>query len=110
MYKVYRHIEAFAVDLLLAGPVKMELLERVFSLSDRNEASRAVVDHDGMAVIDDMERRRLIFEVDRGQSYFLRLADVDGRLVMTILARCKLWFQVTPMTRSEARPQNPKCA
>src|SRR5215472_275355 len=85
----------------------MELLERVFLLSDRNEASGAVVDHDGMAVIDDVEWRSLIFELDRGQSCFLRVTDVDGRLVMTILARCELWSQLTPMTRAKCVPVIP---
>src|SRR5262249_17159967 len=101
VYKVYGHIEAFPIDLLFAGPVKVELLERVFLVADRNKASRAVVHHDGMGVIDDVERRGLIFEPDLWQGSFLRVADVDGGLAMPGLTRCKLRFQVTPMTRPQ---------
>lgn len=50
---------------------------------------------------------RMIFEVDRRQGRFLRVAYVDGRLVMPILAGCKLWFQVTPMTRPTCVPVIP---
>src|SRR5215470_18354738 len=104
MYKVHGHIVALAINLLLAGPVKMELLECILLAADQNEASGAVVDHDGMAVIDDVEWRRLIVEAYRGQLCFLRVADVDGGLVLTILAGRKPWFQVTPMTRSTRIP------
>jgi hypothetical protein len=79
----------------------MELLQRVFLLTDEDEASRAVVDHDGVAVIDDVERGRLVIEVDWGQVGFLRVADVNRGLVMSILAGCKFGFQVTPVSRSK---------
>jgi hypothetical protein len=54
-----------------------------------------------MAVINDVERRGLVIELDRREVCFLRIANVDGRLMMTSLARRKLRFQVTPMIRSE---------
>lgn len=52
----------------------MKLFERVLLVADQNEAARAVADHNGMAVIDDVELRRLIFEADRRQVCFLRVA------------------------------------
>ena len=60
-----------------------------------------------MAVIDDVDRRRLIVELDRRQGCFLRVADVDGGLVVPILARCKFRFQVAPMTRPKRVPVIP---
>src|SRR5215468_10414983 len=99
MYKVYRHLEGLAIDLFFTGPVKMKLLQHVFLVTDQDEASGTVIDHDGVAVIDDVERGRLVFEVDRRQVCLLRIADVNGGLVMSSLARCELWFQVAPMIR-----------
>src|ERR1700751_1469586 len=54
-----------------------------------------------MAVINDLKRLGLVIELNRRQVCFLRIANVDGRLMMTSLARRKLRFQVTPMIRSE---------
>ena len=100
MNEVYYHVKALAVDLLFAGPVKVELLERVFLVANQNKAARAVVDHDRVTVIDDVQRRRLVVEMDRRQGSFLRIADVNGGLVVSSLARCELRFQITPMARS----------
>jgi len=53
-----------------------------------------------MAVIDDVEWRGLVFEVDRRQRRFLWAADVDGGLLMPIFAGCEVWLQLAPMARS----------
>src|SRR5215469_3220915 len=39
--------------------------------------------------------------MDRRQGSFLRIADVNGGLVMSSLARCELRFQIAPMARSK---------
>lgn len=60
---------------------------------NRDEASGLVVDHNGVTVIDDVKRRRLVIEADRGQVGFLRIADGNGRLAMPVLAQSKLLFE-----------------
>src|SRR5215469_7140688 len=97
MHKVDGHIEVLAVDLLLAGPVKVELLKLIFLVADHNETSGPVVDHDGVAVINDVQGRTVVINADRGNGGSLRIADVNGRLAMPILAHCEFRRQVTPM-------------
>jgi len=50
-----------------------------------------------VSVVDDVERGRLVVELDGRQIGLLRISDVDGGLVMPILARSKPWFEFTPM-------------
>src|ERR1700756_2953408 len=95
------HVEALAVDLLLAGPMKVKLLKHILLSPHCNGAAGGVIDHDGVAVINDLERRGLVIELNQRQVCSLRIANVDGRLMMTSLAPSKLRFQVTPMVRSE---------
>ena len=54
-----------------------------------------------MAVINDLKRLGLVIELNQRQVWFLRIANVDGRLMITSLTGGKLRFQVTPMIRSE---------
>jgi hypothetical protein len=52
-----------------------------------------------VTVINDVERGRLVIELDRWQVSLLRIPDVDGRLAMPILAWGKLRLEITPMAR-----------
>jgi len=56
VYQVYHHLITFAVDRLLAGPMKVELFECILLPAHGQEAARAIVDHDRVAIIDDVER------------------------------------------------------
>src|SRR5215469_11216160 len=93
------HLKALAVDLLFAWPVKVELLEFVPLAADCHEAPGSVIDHDRVAVIDDVQWDRLVIELDGRQVGLLRIADVDGRLMMPVHAGSKLGTKLTPMTR-----------
>jgi hypothetical protein len=90
VHKVNRHGIAFAVDLLLAWPVKVELLERVLLAADGYRTSGGVIDHDRVAVIDNVQRGWLVIELDGRQVSLLWIPDIDGGLVVTILARSEL--------------------
>jgi len=60
----------------------MNLLELVPGVTDADRAARREGDHDRVAVVDDLQRRGLVVEADRGQGggVNVRRADVDGRL------------------------------
>src|SRR5262249_11867230 len=58
------------------------------------------IDHNRVAVIDDVQRRRLVIELNWRQVGLLRVANVNGRLLMPIFARSKLRFEFTPMAGS----------
>ena len=101
MYKVHSHVEAFAVDFLLARPMKVKLFERIFPVPHGDGASGGVVDHDRVTVIDDMQSGRLVVEMDLGQISFSGILDVNWGLAMPILACRELRFQVAPMAWTE---------
>jgi hypothetical protein len=61
------HVEALSIDKLLARMVKMELRELVAMIADGDKASRRIVHHNGVTVIDDGERRSTVVELDRRQ-------------------------------------------
>jgi len=62
MDKVRDHIEALPVDVFLAGMVEMKLFEGIGLVADRKSATRRVIDHDCVAVVDDAERDGFIRE------------------------------------------------
>ncbi|HEY4388404.1 MAG TPA: hypothetical protein VGN34_28465, partial [Ktedonobacteraceae bacterium] len=58
-------------------PVKVELLEFVSLATHRDETPGAVINHDRVAVIDDIQRRRLVIEMNGRKVGLLRLADIN---------------------------------
>jgi hypothetical protein len=62
MYKVRDHIEALPVDVFLAGVVEMKLFESIGLVADSKSATRRVIDHDCVAVVDDAERDGFVRE------------------------------------------------
>jgi len=99
MYEMQGHVEALAVDPFFARPTKVELFKRVSFPADGDGASTSVIDHAGMAIINDVQRRRLVVEVKRWKVSLPRIADVDRRLVMAGFAGHKIRFQIAPMAR-----------
>src|SRR5215469_4380590 len=99
MDQVRHHIEALAVDVLLAWMMKMELLEYVRFVADRERATWGVVDLNGVSVVDDVERNRLVIEFQRRQVRFLGVLDVDGRLFLPDRTRGKRRVEFAPSTR-----------
>ena len=59
------HLEALAVDALFAGVVEVKLRQLVPLVTNDDEATRPVVDLNRVAVVDDVERRALIGELNR---------------------------------------------
>jgi hypothetical protein len=82
--------------------MKMKLSKRVFLFAHENEASGSVIHLDSVAVIDDMQRRGFVVEVDSGQGCLPRNANINGRLVMSKFALRKLRTEVTPMAGTMA--------
>src|ERR1700740_2769044 len=94
---MHDHVIALAVDRLLAGPMKVELFERILLPAHRHKAPCGVSDRHGVTVVDDMQRRRLVIELDWQQVGLLGIVDVDGGLPAPILAWSKFRFELTPM-------------
>src|SRR6201982_2879469 len=92
-----RHGVSLTIDLLLARPVKVKLLERICLPANRYGTPWIVIDHNRMSVIDDVQPRSLVLEVDRRQVGLMWITDVFGGLVMPTFAQSKLWFEITPV-------------
>src|SRR5215469_9550877 len=99
MDQVRHHIVALTVDVLLAWMMKMELLEYVRFVADRERATGGVVDLNGVSVVDDVERNRLVIEFQRRQVRFLGVLDVDGRLCVPDPTGGKRRIEFAPITR-----------
>jgi hypothetical protein len=100
MHQVNDHIVGLAVDVLLAGTVKVELRQLVALIAHNQEIaiSRRVIDsHRRMAVVDNSQRTAFVFESYGEQSDFVRASDVDGRLLLAELAGSVVRIQIAPM-------------
>jgi hypothetical protein len=78
MDKVRDHVEALPVDVFLARVVEMKLLERIGLVADYKRAAWRVIDHYGVAIVDDAERDRLVIEFELRKVGELGVADCDG--------------------------------
>ena len=64
----------------------MKLLERIGLVADGQSAAWRVVDHDGVAIVDDAERDGLVIHFKLRKVGKLGVVNVDGRLVVAHLA------------------------
>ena len=78
--KVSHHGRGFAVDLLFAGAVKVELHQLKGLAVNAQLAARRHVDLDGVAVVDDFQRSALVVGRHTEQGFFKRAFDVQRRL------------------------------
>src|SRR5579864_6528171 len=92
-----RHVVTFAIEHLLARTVKVKLFQLIGLAAYGDVTSRAVIDHDAVPVIDDMQRGRFVVKLDGRQISFAGIANIDGRLTMASLARSKLRLKIAPM-------------
>jgi len=63
-------LDSFAIDpvyLLFTGMMKVKLLQTVSLVADAERASRSEIHLNGMAVVDDIQRRRLVIDLQDGQ-------------------------------------------
>src|SRR5882762_1403597 len=94
---MHHHVVSLAVDFLLAGPVKMELFQRILLVAHADRTAWGIVDHDRMTVINDVQRGRLVVKSNGRQIDLPRIANVNGGLVVSGLAESKFRVQVAPM-------------
>src|SRR6185369_9161306 len=82
VHEVSHHVEAPAVDPLLARLVEVKLHELVPLAFHGDRAARSVIHLDRVAVVDDLQRRRLVVENDGRKVALLCdcVLDVDRRL------------------------------
>jgi hypothetical protein len=95
--KVRNHVEAIAIYVLLTGMVKMKLLQTIGLVADCECAARSVIDHDGVAVVNDAQRDALVIELQLRKVGEHRVPNVDWGLVMAHLARRERRVDLIPM-------------
>ena len=104
VHQVGDHGVRLAVDLLFARLVEVELHELVARPADVDPAARRVVHLDRVAVVDQLERRGLVVELDRRQVRRLGAADVDRRLDLAELAGGERLIEFSPLRGSAMPP------
>ena len=109
MHQMRLHRECFAVDMVLAGRVEVELLQAVFASVQRDGAACIVVDLNGMAVVHLVMAARLIVEADPGQIGVDPAFDVDRRLSLAGLAGDEMRVDLAPVFRAVRARVAPVC-
>ena len=90
------------MNVLFAGPVKMELCELIVPAVHNQKVSGSwsvvVIHADGFAVVDQvLERAALVFESQGRELSFLRISNIDGRLLFAVFAGGICRIQVAPV-------------
>lgn len=98
--EVQLHIVFLTVDFGFARVVEMKLDERKRDAVDGNAAAGSVEDLDGVAVVEDFQRRKLIIEMDRSELGGLRVHDIERRLMLAGLAGGEIGREVAPVVRA----------
>jgi hypothetical protein len=75
----------------------MELFQGVLFVAHADGTPCRVVDHDRVAVIDDVQRGRVVIEPYGREFGFLRIANVNRRLMVPAFAGGKFRLQVAPV-------------
>ena len=101
MDEVSDHVEALAIDPLLARVMEVELHQIVALAGNQDRASGVDVDLDRVPVVDDVQRARLVAKDDRWDlpDADIMGADVDRRLVSTGTASGISGIELAPMRR-----------
>src|ERR1700722_1358651 len=94
------HVVLLAVDFVFAYMVKMELHQRQRCSVDGDATSRLVIDLDGVAIVDDFQRRKFVVKVDGSQLRRLRTDNVNGGLALAGFAGGEIRLEVAPMLRA----------
>jgi hypothetical protein len=95
--QVSNHVEPLAVNVLLARMVEVKLFEGINLVANCQCAAWRVIDHDGVAIVDDAERDRIVIELELGKIRKIGVGNVDGRLLMSHFATGEGWIERTPM-------------
>lgn len=86
-------------DVLFAGMMEMKLFKGIGVVTYCQCAARSVIDHDGVAVVNDAQRDGLVIELQFRKVGEHRVPDVDWGLVMAHLARRERRIELTPVFR-----------
>src|SRR4029078_11009291 len=97
VHEVRDHRETLAVDALFARMVGGKLLGLIPGAADGDAAAGRVVDLNRVTVVDDVQRRGLIGELNRRKIGRLRRSDVDRRLRMARLAGAESLVERAPV-------------
>ncbi len=77
MYEVRGHIGGVTINLFFAGMMEMNLLQRIDFVTDREPAAGRIVDLDGVAVVDDIQRHSLVIKLQGGKVRGRSALDID---------------------------------
>ena len=97
VHEMNHHVIWLPVDFLFARVVEMKLAKLIALSAGQYHAAPGIINLDGVAVVDDLERRRSVIEFDRRQRLLSGIANVDGRLPSPELAGSVVSFQVAPV-------------
>src|SRR3974390_1821452 len=93
------HVEFLPVYVFLTGMMEVELCELVYFVADGESASRLVIDHDRVAIIDNAYRNSVVIEVQGRQIRFFGVSNVNWRLAVSVCAGGIGRIQFAPMLR-----------
>src|SRR5262249_38694339 len=107
VHDVRNHVIPLTLNFFFAGMMKVELNHLIRMPADRYLAARSVVRLNAVAVVNDLQRRGPVVELERWQRRFLSALNVDRRLFFSQLACAVVGFDFAPVTRpfgSAVRP------
>ncbi len=74
----------------------MELQQVVLCCADHAGRARIGIHLNGVPVVDDAQRKRLVIERNRGRIAFHRIGEINRRLFEAELADLEVWLQIAP--------------
>lgn len=96
--------KALTLDFLLGGMVKVKLFERIDIAADGESAADGIIDLNGMAIVDDVERHALVIDFQDGEPGRPGILDVDRRLRAAQRAGRIFRIEVAPLLRIVVGP------
>jgi hypothetical protein len=91
------HVVLLAIDFVFADMVEMELDQRQRCSVDGDAAAGLVVDLDGVAIVDDLQRRKFVIKLYGSQLGRLSADDIDGGLALAGLTSGEIGLKVAPV-------------
>src|SRR4249919_1090143 len=89
-------VETFSRQQMLARMVQMKLQQLVTRSGNDAGAARIGIELNGVAIVDEPQRQRLVIIVDRTDVAFDAIAEVDGGLLQAQLACLEIGSQLSP--------------
>src|SRR5690606_690084 len=100
VYEMNLHLERPAVEKVLARMVEMELDEIILRAGNGAGTAGIGVDLDGMAIVDEAQRKPAIVEPDAARVARQRSRQIDRRLLQAELADFEVRRELAPMLGS----------